>query len=232
MNLFRNLSPSKNSKKNLDKTFAAYVCAKAKDCGISLKDNNEFLTRIAINNLERINNSNKIKYDSAMIRLWATLDMREYLNSFFELTINPYISELPIKDLEQFFLLPEKYLNLLDIKFIKKINIDDITLNNLYFVSYEIKDKKYNAFRPYVEIYTNSDDEGFLKIGFGYDSNDDTLVELSIDGFNYAITLTPSGLLTFPFSSKKIKLNVYDILDDNKIIKLISNIFVEDIQIS
>ena len=139
--------------------FAHIVCIKATESGINLKDNFEYLENLAVENLEKINNK-KLKFDKNLIHLWAILDMRKYLESYYELVINPYIdNEKAVKDLDHYLNLPARYQNLLDIKFVNKIKICNVEFKKLYIATFEIKDEKYNFYRPYVELYIKNDDK-------------------------------------------------------------------------
>ena len=59
-----------------------------------------------------------------------------------------------------------------------------------------------------------------LKYGYGYDSNGNGDIELFIKSFNYPVFLTPKGSILFPITHKKVKLDVYDYITDEDIMKL------------
>ena len=229
MKFFKNLLPSKYAKRNNPNPFAQLICQKAKESGVVLQDNFSYLEAIAIKNLSNIN---KKKYDENLIKLWALLDMRKYLESYYEETVNPYIDyKIPIKDLNHYLNLPCKYQNLLDIKVIEKIKIEKLVFKKVYIATFEIKDEITNLYRPYVEFYTLSDLGVFEKIAYGYDTNDNKTVEMFLDNFNYAIFLDSNGFIKLPLKNKKIKLSVYNTITDSNIKELTSNIYLDDIEI-
>ena len=75
-------------------------------------------------------------------------------------------------------------------------------------------------YRPYVILFSKDSIGKFVQIGYGYDTNDNGNVELTISSFNYLIYLTPKGYIESPLSNKKVKLDVYDYIDDKDIGKL------------
>ncbi len=232
MNLFTSLQPSKTSRKKLVRPFANIVCLKAKDEKINIMNNRKCLELSEMDNLLNFNKKRKHPYNPDSIRLWSILDMKTYLDAFYDLTINPYVDKnRPVKDLDFYLDLTAKYLNILDIKLLGSFKIENIEFKKVLLVTYEIKDKKEEYYRPYVELFVPNDDESFQKIGYGYDTNDNANVELFIENLNYAIYLTSKGTIKFPFKSKTLKLSVDDIITDININNLISGVYVEDIEI-
>ena len=112
-------------------------------------------------------------------------------------------------------------MNLLDIKYIKNLTLENTALKDLYLATFEILDTD-NKFRPYILLYTKTSNGKFIEIGYGYDSNNNGNVELSIKSFNYPIFLTPKGYILLPLAHKKIKLDVFDYITDVDIKKLFS----------
>lgn len=175
--------------------------------------------------LELLDNNKKKKYDEDLITLWGKLDMKSYIDYDLGNTINLYFidnfNHIPVKQLVDYNYMHEdsRKANLLDIKYIKHISLGDINLNNLYLATFEIFDTE-NNFRPYVLVFTKDDENNFVEIGHGYDSNNNGNVELSIQAFNYPIFLTPKGTILLPLTNQKIKLNVYDYITDIDIQKI------------
>ena len=167
----------------------------------------------------------KYKLDKHLLSLWGMLDMKSFVDALSGNTINPYFlntKELhPIKDLPEYTYLSDeaRLLNLLDIKYIKKFELEGISFNNVFLVTYEIADKD-NYFRPYVTFLTLNKDNQFIEFGYGYDTNDNGNVELFLSSFNYLVYLTPKGSLHSPLSGKMTKLKIYDILTFEEIAKL------------
>ncbi len=227
MKQFNNLLPSKKTKSKYKDSFASLVCYRATTCGVKLVNNFKYLEQLCIYNLLRINKESK-KYKEDLVTLWAKLDMKAFLDFTFELTVNPYLGNVPVNKLDHYPINETKQFNLLDIKLIDKIKLYDIVLKKIYIATYEIMDEKYNAYRPYVELY-QKDGDNFKKLGYGYDTHDNKLVELIIDDFNYSIYLTPEGEILLPFKNKKVKLSIYNDLTDDNIQSIISKIYLEDL---
>lgn len=170
----------------------------------------------------------KKKINSNLITLWATLDIRSYIDFDLGNTINLYFvnshKPTPIKDLQDYNYMyePARKLNLLDIKYIKSIKINASVFKKLYLATYEIMDRN-NMYRPYVLLFIlNENSNKFEQIGYGYDSNDNGNIELFIDSFNYPLFLTPKGTIKLPLANKNVKLKVYDYITDVDIQKIMS----------
>lgn len=175
--------------------------------------------------LELLDNNKKKKYNEDLITLWGKLDMKSYIDYDLGNTINLYFvenfSRIPVNQLEDYNYMPEdsRKASLLDIKYSKHLSLENIELNDLYLATFEIFDKE-NNFRPYVLLFIKNDENVFLEIGQGYDSNNNGNIELSIESFNYPIFLTPKGLILLPLTNEKIKFNVYDSITDIDIQKI------------
>lgn len=178
-------------------------------------------------NVKRLLELNKKKYNENLIELWAMLDMKSYIDYDLGNTCNLYFincnKKVPVKQLENYNYMPEetRKMNLLDVNFIKKIKIEGVVFNNVYLAIFEIMDNN-NCFRPYVLLY-NKDNDKWIEIGYGYDSNDNGMVELFIPIFNYPIYLNDKGILASPLSDKKEKLNVTDYITQKDIYKITKN---------
>ena len=178
-----------------------------------------------LNTKDLLGRDRKHKLDKHLLSLWGMLDMKSFVDALSGNTINPYFlntKELhPIKDLPEYTYLSDeaRLLNLLDIKYIKKFELEGISFNNVFLVTYEIADKD-NYFRPYVTFLTLNKDNQFIEFGYGYDTNDNGNVELFLSSFNYLVYLTPKGSLHSPLSGKMTKLKIYDILTFEEIAKL------------
>ena len=196
-----------------------YRQARTQNKEISLED----LQLLNTNDL--LGRDRKYKLDKHLLSLWGMLDMKSFVDALSGNTINPYFlntKELhPIKDLPEYTYLSDeaRLLNLLDIKYIKKFELEGISFNNVFLVTYEIADKD-NYFRPYVTFLTLNKDNQFIEFGYGYDTNDNGNVELFLSSFNYLVYLTPKGSLHSPLSGKMTKLKIYDILTFEEIAKL------------
>lgn len=175
--------------------------------------------------LELLENNKKKKYNEDLISLWGKLDMRSYIDYDLGNTINLYFvdsfEQIPINKLDNYNYMHEdsRKINLLDIKYIKHLTLENVQLENLYLATFEILDTK-NVFRPYVLLFTKDNNDDFSEIGYGYDSNDNGNIELSINSFNYPVFLTKNGFILLPLSNKKVKLNVYDYITDIDIQKI------------
>lgn len=175
--------------------------------------------------LELLDSNKKKKYNEDLISLWAKLDMRSYIDYDLGNTVNLYFvnsfNRIPVNQLNDYNYMHEdsRKMNLLDIKYIKNLKLEGIELENLYLATYEIFDKD-NNFRPYVVLFTQDEKHNFIEIGYGYDSNDNGNVELSIRSFTYPLFLTPKGFILLPLTNKKIKLDIYDYITDEDIEKI------------
>lgn len=178
--------------------------------------------------LELLEKNKKKKFNEDLITLWGKLDMKSYIDYDLGNTINLYFTnnfvQLPIKELNDYNYMHEdsRKLNLLDIKYSKELSFENVLLKDLYLATFEIFDTE-NCFRPYVILFLKDKENNFSEIGYGYDSNYNGNIELSIKSFNYPIFLTTKGFLLSPLTNKKIKLNVYDYITDVDIGKLIKN---------
>lgn len=175
--------------------------------------------------LELLENNQKKKYNEDLVTLWGKLDMKSYIDYDLGNTINLYYTEhfarIPIYQLADYNYMHEdsRKATLLDIKYIKRLSLEDIDLKDLYLATFEIFDSNHN-FRPYVLLFTKDEMNNFIEIGYGYDSNDNGNVELSIANFNYPVFLTSKGYILLPLTHKKIKLNIYDYITDLDIQKI------------
>lgn len=175
--------------------------------------------------LELLDKNKKKKYNEDLISLWGKLDMKSYIDYDLGNTINLYFVDgfkrIPVKELNDYNYMHEdsRKMTLLDIKYIKDLSFENIEFKNLYLATYEIFDVN-NDFRPYVLLFIKDENDNFIEIGYGYDSNDNGNVELFIDTFNYPIFLTPKGFILFPLTNKKIKLDVYDFIRDIDVQKI------------
>ncbi len=158
--------------------------------------------------LELLENNKKKKYNEDLISLWGKLDMRSYIDYDLGNTINLYFVDgferIPVKELADYNFMHEdsRKMNLLDIKYSKRLMIENIELENLYLATYEILDTNHN-FRPYVLLFIKDEQNNFTEIGYGYDSNDNGNVELFMQSFNYPLFLTPKGTILLPLTIKK-----------------------------
>lgn len=159
----------------------------------------------------------KKKFDPELLSLWGVLEMRKYVEYENGIITNPYIPENQNLDS-----LPEdtKIPNLLYVDYIKSITLNNIKLKNIYMSIFEIMDLN-EFYRPYVILFSKDSIGKFIQIGYGFDTNDNGNVELTISSFNYLIYLTPKGYIESPLSNKKVKLDVYDYIDDKDIGKLL-----------
>lgn len=175
--------------------------------------------------LELLESNQKKKYNEDLITLWGKLDMKSYIDYDLGNTINHYFtdrfSRIPVKELKDYNYMHEdsRKATLLDIKFIKRLALETIKLEDLYLATFEILDTNH-TFRPYVLLFTKNKENSFMEIGYGYDSNDNGNVELSIVNFNYPIFLTTKGKLLLPLTNQKLKLDIYDYITDKDIQKI------------
>ncbi len=230
MKLFNTILPSRKPKKEVKRLFASIVCKAAVDNGVVLENNRRFLTQLAMKNMEKINKET-LKYNNDLVVLWAKLDMEQYFDSYYELTVNPYYGTLPANQLDEYVLLPERFISLIDIKLVGSIKIDKIKLKKVFIATFEIKDRKENAYRPFVEFYIKNDNGTFEKVAYGYDTNNNKNVELFFNNFTYPIYLSHEGYIKLPLKNSKIKLSVYDYISADKMDKLLKNVYIEDIRI-
>ena len=159
----------------------------------------------------------KKKFDPELLSLWGVLEMRKYVEYENGIITNPYIPENQNLDsLPEYTKLP----NLLYVDYIKSITLNNIKLKNIYMSIFEIMDLN-EFYRPYVILFSKDSIGKFIQIGYGFDTNDNGNVELTISSFNYLIYLTPKGYIESPLSNKKVKLDVYDYIDDKDIGKLL-----------
>lgn len=167
----------------------------------------------------------KHKIDKTLLSLWGMLDMKSFVDALSGNTVNPYFltskNLKPIKDLPEYTYLSDeaRLLNLLDIKYIKKFELEGITFNEVFLVTYEIADKN-NELRPFVTFLTLNNDNQFIEFGYGYDTNDNGNVELFLSSYNYLVYLTPKGSIHSPLSGKMTKLKIQNILTSEEIAKL------------
>ena len=175
--------------------------------------------------LELLDNNKKKRYNQDLISLWGQLDMKSYIDYDLGNTINLYFVDgferIPVNQLNDYNYMHEdsRKLSLLDIKYIKCLSLEDVKLENLYLATYEILDRN-NDFRPYISLFIKDEKENFIEIGYGYDSNNNGNIELSIQSFNYPIFLTTKGVILLPLTNKKIKLDIYDYIKDTDIQKI------------
>ncbi len=175
--------------------------------------------------LELLDKNQKKKFSEDLLTLWGKLDMKSYIDYDLGNTINLYFNNsfqpIPVKDLADYNYMHEdsRKMSLLDIKYIKKISLETINLQNLYLATFEIFDMD-NTFRPYVLLFQKNEKNDFVQIGYGYDSNNNDNIELYLNSFNYPIFLSPKGSLLLPLTNKKIKLDVYDYITDTDIQKI------------
>lgn len=217
---FDSLLKSKTSKrKGSSNAIELYRTTKKTNRSVTLSE----LQKLNIDFLQKHNVKNRI--NPSMLSLWGMLDMKAYIDAIFGNTINPYFLHTrtlsPIKDLPEYFSIPDpaRLLNLLDIKYIKKFELEGVFFTNVFLVTYEIMDRN-NEFRPFVTFLTLNDDNQFIEFGYGYDTNDNGNVELFLSAYNYLIYLTPKGTLHSPLSDKMTKLKVENILTNEEVAKL------------
>ena len=113
--------------------------------------------------------NNKKKYNQDLLSLWGKLDIRSYIDYDLGNTINLYLVDsskrIPVNQLSDYnFMLEEtRRLNLLDIKYIKHLKLQNIKFKDLYLATYEILDMN-NNFRPYVLLFTKNENDDFIEI--------------------------------------------------------------------
>ena len=220
---FDSLLKTKNPKrKGYTNVKKIYKTARNTNKNISLEE----LQELNINDLFKKDVKNKINND--LLSLWGMLDIKSFVDALSGDTINPYLldtkEQLPIKDLPDYTYLTDaqRILSLVDIKHIKYFELEGISFNNVFLVTYEIADED-EYFRPYVTLLTLNDDNEFVEFGYGYDTNDNGNVELFISSYNYLVYLTSRGTINSPLSGKVAKLKVVDILTSEEILKLYKN---------
>ena len=146
--------------------------------------------------------------------------MRKFVEYENGMVTNPYIyEEQNLNNLPEDTRIP----NLLYVDYIKSISLNDIKLKDIYIAIFEIMDLD-DFYRPYVILFSKDSLGKFVQIGYGYDSNNNGLVELMVSTFNYSIYLNSKGILESPLSNRKVKLDVYDYIDDKDIGKLLKKI--------
>lgn len=175
--------------------------------------------------LELLDKNKKKKYNEDLISLWGKLDMKSYIDYDLGNTVNLYFVDgykrIPVNQLSDYNFMPEdsRKLSLLDIKYMKCLSLENIDFGNLYLATYEILDMN-NDFRPYVLLFHKDENNDFVEIGYGYDSNDNGDIELFVDSFNYPVFLTQKGVIVVPLTKRKVKLDVYDYIKDTDIQKI------------
>ena len=162
-----------------------------------------------------------------LIELWGKLQMKAYIDYDLGNTVNLYYINCnhptPVNKLEDYNYMPEdaRKMTLLDIKYIKKFDIEGVEFQNIYLATFEIMDLE-KSYRPYILVYTKNEHDEWTQVGYGYDSNDNGNVEFFIDAFNYPIYLTNKGYISAPLSNKGKKLDVYDYITEKDIYKLLT----------
>ena len=185
----------------------------------------DFFENLNANKLLELTKKSK---NNSLIELWGKLDMKSYIDYNLGNTVNLYYINCnhptPVKKLENYDYMPDdaRQMNLLDIKYIKKFVIEGLEFQDIYLATFEIMDPE-EYYRPYVLIFSKNKNNEWIKIGYGYDSNDNGNVEIFMDVFNYPVFLTPKGYLMAPLSNKGKKLDVYDYLTEKDIKKLYKN---------
>lgn len=185
----------------------------------------DFFENLNANKLLELTKKSK---NNSLIELWAKLDMKSYIDYDLGNTVNLYYINCnhptPVKKLENYDYMPDdsRRMNLLDIKYIKKFAIEGLEFQNIYLATFEIMDPE-EYYRPYVLFFTKNENNEWIQIGYGYDSNDNGNVEIFMDVFNYPVFLTPKGYLMAPLSNKREKLDIYDYITEKNIKKLFKN---------
>ena len=220
MNDFDSLLKTKTSKRTgRSNIVEIYRQAKNENKNFSLED----LQLLNTNDL--LKRDVKHRIDKHILALWGMLDMKSFVDALSGNTVNPYFLTTkdlkPIKDLPEYTYLSDeaRFLNLLDIKYIKSFELEGISFSEVFLVTYEIADRN-NDFRPYVTFLTLNPDNQFTEFGYGYDTNDNGNVELFLSSYNYLVYLTPKGAIHSPLSGKMTRLKVQDILTSEEIAKL------------
>ena len=142
---------------------------------------------------------NNKKYNKDLITLWGKLDMKSYIDYILGNTFNMY------------------FVN--DNKRIEVNKLDDYNYMHEDARRMKLLDMN-NNFRPYVLLFVKNSNGKFIEIGYGYDSNNNGNVELTIKSFNYPVFLNTKGTILLPLSNKKVKLDVYDYITDTDIEKI------------
>lgn len=185
----------------------------------------DFFENLNANKLLELTKKSK---NNSLIELWGKLDMKSYIDYDLGNTVNLYYINCnhptPVKKLENYDYMPDdsRRMNLLDIKYIKKFAIEGLEFQNIYLATFEIMDPE-EYYRPYVLFFTKNENNEWIQIGYGYDSNDNGNVEIFMDVFNYPVFLTPKGYLMAPLSNKREKLDIYDYITEKNIKKLFKN---------
>ena len=220
MNDFDSLLKTKTSKRTgRSNIVEIYRQAKNENKNFSLEDLQ------LLNTHDLLKRDIKHKIDKHILALWGMLDMKSFVDALSGNTVNPYFLTTkdlkPIKDLPEYTYLSDeaRFLNLLDIKYIKSFELEGISFSEVFLVTYEIADRN-NDFRPYVTFLTLNPDNQFTEFGYGYDTNDNGNVELFLSAYNYLVYLTPKGTILSPLSGKMTKLKIQDILTSEEISRL------------
>ena len=183
-----------------------------------------FYENLYVQNLFVLNS--KKKFSTNLISLWGELEMKSYIDYELGTTVNPYFSNMNnniyIKDFPDYNYIPEdaKIKNILDLRYLKSVTLEGVTLNDVYIAIFEIMDMDFN-YRPYVVLFTQDASGKFIEIGYGYDTNNDGNVELFISSFNYPIFLNSKGFFILPLANKRIKLEVYDYITSEDVSKIL-----------
>ena len=185
----------------------------------------DFFENLNANKLLELTKKSK---SNSLIELWGKLDMKSYIDYDLGNTVNLYYINCnhptPVKKLENYDYMPDnaRKMNLLDIKYIKRFVIEGLEFQNIYLATFEIMDPE-EYYRPYVLFFTKNENNEWIQIGYGYDSNDNGNVEIFMDVFNYPVFLNSKGYLMAPLSNKREKLDVYDYITEKSIKKLFKN---------
>ena len=119
--------------------------------------------------LELLENNKRKKYNQDLVTLWGKLDMKSYIDYDLGDTINLYFlncsKRIPIKNLSNYNFMPDdtRKLSLLDIKYIKHINLEIIDFKNLFLATFEIMDMN-KTFRPYVLLFVKNENDDFDEV--------------------------------------------------------------------
>ena len=222
MGIFNSIDKTKKSKKiyefNLQEIYRKGRFATPADVDYS------FFEDLYVKKL--LEHSKKSK-NTNLIELWGKLQMKAFIDYDLGNTVNLYYINCnhptPANKLEDYNYMPEdaRKMTLLDIKYIKKFDIEGVEFQNIYLATFEIMDPE-KFYRPYILVYTKNEHDEWTQVGYGYDSNDNENVEFFIDAFNYPIYLTNKGYISAPLSNKGKKLDVYDYIIEKDIYKLLT----------
>ena len=217
MRKFDSLLKTKNSKRKYDYNYDKIY----KKNSINPLDY-DYFESILVQELWIKNNK---KYNKDLITLWGKLDMKSYIDYILGNTFNMYFvndnKRIEVNKLDDYNYMHEdaRRMKLLDIKYCKSLVLENTVFKDLYLVTFEILDMN-NNFRPYVLLFVKNSNGKFIEIGYGYDSNNNGNVELTIKSFNYPVFLNTKGTILLPLSNKKVKLDVYDYITDTDIEKI------------